>query len=86
MYEFKLYVMGQTPSSIRAINNLKSLLENDFKDQYILKILDLLKNPELSGDDKIFATPTLVKVSPLPQRRIIGDLKDKDKVSVLLLR
>lgn len=76
----KLYVTGQTPNSIRAIQNLKEILKKDLKMTYELQIIDVQKNPQLAEDEKILATPTLSRVLPLPIRRIIGDLSEKDKV------
>lgn len=55
-------------------------MTGDLKSIYDLKIIDVLKNPQLAEDDKILATPTLIKVLPLPLRKIIGDLSDKEKV------
>jgi len=79
-YVLKLYVTGQTSSSKGAIQNLESLFKNELKGIYELKVIDVLKNPRLAEEDKILATPTLTKALPLPIRRIIGDLSDKDKV------
>lgn len=79
-YVLKLYVTGQTPNSVRAIENLKKVLEKDLKGIYELNIIDVQKNPQLAEDEKILATPTLSRVLPLPVRRIIGDLSEKDKV------
>ncbi len=76
----KLYVTGQTANSRRAIENLKSVLETELKGIYTLKIIDVLKYPNLAEEDKILATPTLTKVLPPPVRKIIGDLSDKKKV------
>jgi circadian clock protein KaiB len=45
-----------------------------------LVIIDVLENPQLAEDDKILATPTLIKHLPPPLRRVIGDLSDKEKV------
>jgi len=76
----KLYVTGQTANSERAIKNLKSVLETELKGLYTLKVIDVLKHPQLAEEDKILATPTLTKVLPHPVRKIIGDLSDKEKV------
>ncbi len=76
----KLYATGKTPNSQRAIGNLRDALDNELKGLYTLKIIDILKNPQLAEEEKILATPTLAKVLPLPIRRIIGDLSDKEKV------
>jgi len=39
-----------------------------------------LERPEVAEQDRILATPTLIKQLPPPLRRVIGDLTDKDKV------
>jgi len=79
-YMLKLYVTGETVNSIRAINNLKELLTNKFYGMYELQVIDVLKNPQLAEDEKILATPMLTRALPLPMRRIIGDLSNKEKV------
>ena len=67
-YILKLYVAGNTPNSMRALNTLK--------------VIDVLKQPQLAEEDKILATPTLAKILPPPVRRIIGDLSDREKVLI----
>jgi len=79
-YVLKLYVTGQTANSAKAIENLKDVLKNGLGDLYKLKVIDVLKNPQLAEEDKILATPALVKALPTPVRKIIGDLSDKEKV------
>jgi len=79
-YVLKLYVTGQTSNSAKAIENLKDILKNGLKDLYKLKVIDVVKNPQLAEEDKILATPALVKALPPPVRKIIGDLSDKEKV------
>ena len=81
-YVLKLYVAGNTPNSVRALKTLKTILENEFKGVYALKVIDVLKNPQLAEEDKILATPTLAKISPPPVRKIIGDLSDREKVLI----
>jgi circadian clock protein KaiB len=81
-YVLKLYVAGNTPNSVRALKTLKTILEKEFKGVYALKVIDVLKNPQLAEEDKILATPTLSKVLPPPLRKIIGDLSDREKVLI----
>jgi circadian clock protein KaiB len=57
-------------------------LDEEFKGVYALKVIDVLKNPQLAEEDKILATPTLSKVLPPPVRKIIGDLSDREKVLI----
>ncbi len=79
-YILKLYITGKTANSQRAINNLKSICDKELKGRYNLKVIDVLESPQLAEDEKIMATPTLVKNLPPPIRRIIGDLSDTEKV------
>ena len=79
-YILKLYVAGNTPNSIRALKTLNNILEEDFQGVYALKVIDVLKNPQLAEEDKILATPTLSKILPPPVRKIIGDLSDRERV------
>lgn len=81
-YILKLYVAGNTQNSAIALRTLKNILEKDFKGVYALKVIDVLKNPQLAEEDKILATPTLSKVLPPPVRKIIGDLSDREKVLI----
>ncbi len=81
-YILKLYVAGNTPNSMRALNTLRDILESEFKGVYALKVIDVLKSPQLAEEDKILATPTLSKILPPPVRRIIGDLSDREKVLI----
>ncbi|MBF0608671.1 MAG: circadian clock protein KaiB [Candidatus Magnetobacterium sp. LHC-1] len=79
-FVLKLYVTGKTPRSERAIANLRDICEEELQDQYDMLIIDVLERPQLAEDEKILATPTLIKELPMPIRRIIGDLSDTEKV------
>ena len=79
-YVIKLYVTGLTPRSRRAIDNLRRLCEEELQGQFDLVVIDVLERPQLAEDEKILATPTVVKELPLPIRRIIGDLSDSERV------
>jgi circadian clock protein KaiB len=81
-YVLKLYVAGNTPNSVRALRTLNNILEQEFQGVYALKVIDVLKNPQLAEEDKILATPTLSKVLPPPVRKIIGDLSDRERVLI----
>jgi len=76
----KLYVAGKTPRAERAIANLQRICDEVLNGQYQLVIIDVLERPQLAEDEKILATPTLVKELPSPLARVIGDLSDQDKV------
>ena len=77
----KLYVLGKTSRSERALQNLKDICETELADaSYKLEIIDILESPLLAEEEKILATPTLIRKLPPPIRRIIGDLSDREKV------
>jgi circadian clock protein KaiB len=79
-YLLKLYVTGSNPRAELAVANLRRICEQELAGQYALEIIDVLENPQLAEDEKILATPTLIKQLPPPLRRVIGDLSDTDKV------
>jgi circadian clock protein KaiB len=81
-YELRLYVAGNTPKSVAALNNLKKYCEEHLKDQYKIEVIDLLVHPQLAEGDQILAIPTLVRKVPVPIRKIIGDLSNEEKVLV----
>jgi circadian clock protein KaiB len=79
-YILRLYITGTTPRSAAAIINLKKICDEYIKGQYELEVIDLYQKPSLAKDEQIIAAPTLIKKLPLPFRRIIGDMSDKEKV------
>ena len=81
-YILRLYIAGQTRIAVTALNNLKSLCEEQLKGKYNIKVIDILKNPQVGCDNQILAIPTLMRKSPLPVRWIIGDLSNTKKVLV----
>lgn len=79
-YVLKLYVSGKTPRAELAIANIRRICEEELEGRYQLEIIDVLEHPQAAEDDRILATPTLIKQLPPPLRRVIGDLTDKEKV------
>jgi circadian clock protein KaiB len=79
-YVLKLYVTGQTPRAQQAIASLRRLCDEELKGRYRMIVIDVLQRPQLAEDEKILATPTVVKELPPPIRRIIGDLSDVERV------
>ena len=82
-FQLDLYVAGQTPRSEQAIANLYQTCEGMLENCEI-RIIDVLDRPELAEENKILATPTLIKSVPPPRRRIIGDLDDVERVARML--
>lgn len=81
-YHLKLYITGQTPRSESAIQNLHKICEENLDAKYEIEIIDILECPQLAEDERILATPTLIKSLPPPLRRLIGDLSETEKVLV----
>ena len=81
-WELRLYVAGQTPKSLAAMNNLRRMLDEHMPKSYRIEVIDLLANPRLAKEDQIVAIPTLVRKLPDPVRRIIGDLSDTERTLV----
>jgi circadian clock protein KaiB len=81
-WELRLYVAGQTPKSLAAMNNLRRVLDEHVPGEYKIEIVDLLANPRLAKEDQIVAIPTLVRKLPNPVRKIIGDLSDTERTLV----
>jgi circadian clock protein KaiB len=79
-YLLKLYVTGKSAKSEAAIANLRRICDEELGGKYELQVIDVLEQPQVAEDDKILATPTLIKRLPPPLRRVIGDLSDKHKV------
>lgn len=80
VYILRLYVSGATPRSTEAISNIKKICEEHLAGQYDLQVFDIYQQPELTTRQQIIAAPTLVKESPSPLRRLIGNLKDTGRI------
>jgi len=76
----RLYITGHTVNSRAATDNLRRIIDEELLGMYELEVIDVLEHPQLAEEDKILATPTLIKILPPPIRKVIGDLSDRDKV------
>jgi circadian clock protein KaiB len=79
-YRLRLYVAGSTPRSMLAVTNIRRICELHLAGQYDLEVVDIYQHPEVAADAQIIAAPTLIKLSPEPCRRAIGDLSNAAKV------
>ena len=75
-----LYITGATPNSIRAITNIKQICEAHLRGRYALQIIDVYQQGALAEQEQLIALPLLIKRTPLPERRMIGDLSNTEKV------
>ena len=76
---FRLFVSGLTPRSQGAIDHLREYCEHHLEGCHRIEIVDLYQCPERAAKEQIVATPTLVRVLPGPERRLIGDLSHEDR-------
>ena len=79
-YIFRLYVTGASPNSLRAIENTRNLCEEYFNENYELEIIDVHQQPCIAKKENIIALPLLIKKHPLPEKRLIGDMSDMERV------
>lgn len=79
-YVLRLYVVRSSSASESALKSLRTIIAQESKTVFTLEVIDVTKHPQLAEDDKILAVPTLVRKLPVPIRKIIGDLSNKEKV------
>jgi circadian clock protein KaiB len=79
-YILRLYVTGMTTRSSRAVSNLQAICDEYLYGRYDLEIIDIYQQPVLAKGEQIIAAPTLIKKLPLPMRRIIGDMSNREHV------
>jgi circadian clock protein KaiB len=81
-YVLRLYITGMTPRAQAAIRNIKKICEEELKGRYDLEVIDIYQQPELAKKEQILAAPTLIRKIPLPLRRLVGDMSNKEKVII----
>ena len=79
-YVLRLFVTGMTGRSTRAIENLRAICDEYLDGRYALEVIDIHQQPVLTRGEQIIAAPTLIKKLPLPMRRIIGDMSNRERV------
>ena len=78
----RLYVAGQTPRSLRAVDNIRRICERELNNRYTLEVIDLYQQPQLAGQENLVALPALIKRLPDPLRMVVGDMSNTDRVLV----
>jgi circadian clock protein KaiB len=76
IYAFRIFVTGESLRSQRAIDNLRGLCAAVVGGAADIEVVDVLISPERAEQEKVIATPTVLRLSPAPARRVIGDLAD----------
>lgn len=80
-FSFRLYVTGRTLLSREAETNLRALCKGRLAGSYEIEIVDVLERPDVAEEEQIMATPTIVRLSPSPRVRVIGDLSDQEQAA-----
>lgn len=80
VYILRLYVSGASPKSAEAINNIKNICEEHLPGRYELEVVDIYQQPRLVAGEQVVAAPMLVKKSPLPLRKLIGNLSNTREI------
>jgi circadian clock protein KaiB len=83
-FSFQIYVVGGTARARRAVGNLRGLCEIHAGDDFEIEVIDVLTRPDRAEEERILATPTVIKLAPLPRRRVVGDLSEADLAAIAL--
>ncbi|RRO20781.1 circadian clock protein KaiB [Saccharopolyspora rhizosphaerae] len=83
-FSFRLFVVGQTERSQAAWTNLRTVCERLVPGRYEIEVVDAAEHPELAAEQRVLATPTVVRIAPGPQRRVVGDLSDHSRTTAAL--
>ncbi|HSD58146.1 MAG TPA: circadian clock KaiB family protein [Methanotrichaceae archaeon] len=81
-YVLHLYVKDMSLKSVQAIENIKQVCEENLQGHYQLDVIDICERPILARESQIIATPTLIKESPLPLRRLVGNMSNTERVLI----
>jgi circadian clock protein KaiB len=81
-WELHLYVIGHSPTCVRALANLERTCAHWLPGRYHIEVIDLRETPHLAFEDQILAVPTLVRKYPPPIRKMVGDLSDTERLLV----
>jgi circadian clock protein KaiB len=79
-YAMTLFVAGAWRRSLHAVENVRSFCEEELTNNYHLEIVDLYRSPKHARTARIIAAPTLVRHEPIPARRLLGDMADRERL------
>ena len=80
LFKFRLYVAGSAPNSAQALANLSALCRTHLPDRHQIEVVDVFRQPKRALADRIFMTPTLVRLTPAPVQTIVGTLSHMQPV------
>jgi circadian clock protein KaiB len=80
LFKFRLYIARGVPNSIEAITNLNDICRIHLPDRHVIEVVDVLREPRRALEDRVIMTPTLIRLSPSPVRRVVGTLRQREQV------
>lgn len=75
-----LFTVDETSGSVRARRRLERLQQQLGQGEVEITVIDVLARPDLAEEEEVLATPALIRLRPLPRRKVIGDLSDWETV------
>jgi circadian clock protein KaiB len=80
----RLYVAGDTGPSAQARRQIETLREQLGGNGWQVEVVDVFDRPDLAEEDRVLATPVLIRLLPAPRLSVIGDLSDWRAVATIL--
>ncbi len=74
MLFLRLFVTPNSSLSLTAAARVSAFCREMPQGFCNLEVVDVIANPEKAEADGVMATPTLIRVGPLPAIRLVGDL------------
>ena len=76
--------IGNKPELQTAFERLQEYLRKTSSLEFAFQVVDCMENPEMAVEAGVLATPTVLKKSPLPSVKVIGNIEDSPKTAHLL--
>ena len=84
IFKFRLYVAGDAPNSSAAKANLRALCKTYLPGRHEIEVVDVFREQKRALEDRVFMTPTLLKLAPANERRIVGTLTETAAILLAL--
>ncbi len=78
--QLRLYVSSRSSTGTPALNTVRAVIDRLSEDEVQLEVIDVFEDPGRAMQDRVIATPTLIKATPAPELRLIGSLGDPEAV------
>jgi len=85
LYRLTLFVNGASDLSARAIDAVTRVCDVHLHGRCQLTVVDVHDQPEAAVRSRVRVVPTLVRTSPLPVRRLAGDLSQTERVLAMMM-